>query len=82
MGTCKQENCTDTSTIECRMIDGLIDGQYCRHHAQLNGFCFWCGDFAAGTEAFDFIVPGLCEPCQEGLRAEEWDDEEEEFWHV
>lgn len=50
------------------------DYYYCSSHAAKNGFCFGCGNFWGGVEAFDFSpIKGLCPNCRSEL---EEDDEE------
>ncbi len=46
---------------------------YCPEHAPKNGYCAGCGQFSAGFESFDFApagMAGLCDACQELVRAE------------
>jgi hypothetical protein len=47
--------------------------RYCEKHAAENGFCWGCGGFCAGIEAFDF-GDGLCENCREDNDEEYYED--------
>lgn len=38
---------------------------YCAEHASLNGYCWGCGEFWSGHEAFDRDPNGLCPNCRD-----------------
>ena len=73
---CQGDGCNEDG-IECRVWafggDGLPDEdveRWCIEHAHDAGFCYMCGLFWSGFEAFDFphyhkVIPGMCPPCSE-----------------
>lgn len=80
---CQHEGC-DQPGIECELpwvygdpIDKPPEYEYyCAEHAFEHGYCYMCGHFWAGCEAFDFGRGHLCPNCHSGMRAEEEDEEE------
>jgi hypothetical protein len=42
----------------------------CTEHAVEQGYCAYCGDFAAGTNGFDYIHPGACDKCHDEISSE------------
>lgn len=70
---CKHPGC-DATGFECCVLTGTDDDPpveyYCTDHAMQHGFCTVCGVFSAGMETFEFIHPGVCDTCDDELRAE------------
>lgn len=51
------------------------DEWFCVDHAPEHGYCYVCGTFSAGMEAFDFPniyghYPGMCPGCSDETKAE------------
>lgn len=70
---CEVQGCEEREGIPCFLQQDMYapHAWYCAEHAPKEGFCAWCGHFAAGTEAFDFGRPrGLCGSCQEVYKSE------------
>lgn len=75
---CEYPGCTRVGR-PCYLLDDEYDHpshHYCSEHAFAEGFCYGCGLFYSGVEAFDF-GPGLCETC---WAEEEAGDDEEDDW--
>ena len=55
---------------------------YCWDHAHEQGFCPGCGQFYGGFEEFEFSETKLCPECEENLRVElgEYDDDQD--WEI
>lgn len=86
--TCSRVGCNETA-IACYLMDpgpksvAVSSELLCVDHAAEAGYCTCCGWFSAGTDAFDFRHPGLCETCYDELDAEsddEHDDVEDYDW--
>lgn len=78
---CMQEGCTCLDVTECYLPEsdfGKPDEFFCAAHARENGYCVSCGVFSAGIESFEVSRTGLCEHCEDELRCElgEYDDDE------
>jgi len=77
---CEHKNCLKLG-MQCRLPDYDYEGDYhykgdlifwyCSEHCQLEGFCWGCGEFWGGCEAFDFNIAGLCPNCKGDLDAED-----------
>lgn len=73
---CNCDGCDEVG-IECRLYAFGDDGNpseafeyFCIDHAYERGYCYICGLFWTGFEAFDFpqyhgVIPGMCPPCSE-----------------
>lgn len=83
---CQHENCTEEGT-PCFFPDNETetpDEYFCTEHAFDQGYCYLCGQFFSGIERFDFPetyggIRGLCESCDDEIKTEleEYDEEEE-----
>jgi len=51
---------------------------YCAEHCHEEGFCWVCGEFWGGVEAFEFSKSSLCENCRSELDDESEPEEYEE----
>ena len=58
------------------------DDYYCSKHAFEVGYCPGCGLFWGGVESFEFSDHHLCDNCEDELRAEMEEDEDEEMDYV
>ena len=87
---CMEPGCWDPGN-ECFYppdeSDGLYEMKadvfYCVEHSSKAGFCWSCGQFWAGVEAFDFSpIEGICPNCISEFEDEGsyWDDEDDEDW--
>lgn len=67
MTKCNEPGC-QADGIECRFYDydeqQEIIEHYCGEHCRKNGYCWYCGQFWAGVESFDFDPAGLCSNCR------------------
>lgn len=76
---CEHKGCTSEDTIRCVSFDydmgEDIDYYYCGDHVTDHGFCWMCGQFWAGVDAFDFDPGGLCPNCRDDVDAENCEDD-------
>lgn len=80
--TCEHEGCqAEGQAYYMRPYDEEANGWYCDEHAQIEGFCWGCHLFAAGTERFDFGKSGLCGSCEQDYEDEneDWYDPDADF---
>ena len=87
---CEHEGCLDVG-IQCRLTIYNDDYSqwydeyywYCTEHCHINGFCWYCGEFWGGCEAFDFEPTGCCPNCKDEFKADvcedDFEDEYEDF---
>ena len=66
---CQHEGCTDSGPlVECYLPDTDTGSEHdyliCPAHCHAEGFCYLCGGFFAGIEAFDFAKDGMCDNCR------------------
>jgi hypothetical protein len=54
------------------------DEYYCPEHAHAQGYCWYCGHFWGGVEAFDFAPSRLCPNCKDAIDADMGMDDE--YW--
>ena len=82
---CCHEGC-DAEGIQCVIRDAITgpDGEpkdliehYCPEHCHENGYCWMCGDFWGGVEAFEFARDRLCPNCREELDGEKEEQNDE-----
>jgi hypothetical protein len=77
---CEDDGCL-REAMECVLYDPEDDREvsywYCTEHAQEHGFCWYCGHFWGGCEAFDFEPSGLCPNCKDEVKNDlgEYDEE-------
>lgn len=74
---CNHDGCTSQDAYPCWLepSSAAPDEWLCPDHMAEQGFCVGCGNFAAGTEGFDFWHRGLCDNCWYEIR----DETEDEF---
>lgn len=73
---CKHPGCHKAG-FPCLLVPGQRPHEYlCTEHAIEQGYCAYCGDFAAGTSGFDFVHPGTCDACNGEIKSEVDDLEE------
>jgi len=70
---CQKKGCLEEA-ISCRVFDH-VEGEdcyeyLCPEHAVEAGYCGCCGEFSAGIDSFDFVHPGLCDMCDDAIRAD------------
>lgn len=82
---CEHEGCFEDGSVECHVPEQDIEliERLCPDHAYESGYCSICGSFWGGIESFDFDNPShLCEHCQEQIKAENCEeDEEDSLWY-
>jgi hypothetical protein len=49
---------------------GYLYHWYCAEHCNINGFCWYCGEFWGGCEAFDFEPTGCCPNCKDEFKSD------------
>jgi hypothetical protein len=80
---CNQEGCTRDGSVECTEPCGPGEEErishYCPEHCTDNGFCWYCGRFWAGVNAFDFNPAGLCPDCKDEVSCDLAEDFEDEW---
>lgn len=85
MKTCEHEACKSTEVIECVLMGGVGEEDetcyYCAKHCQDEGFCWYCGQFWAGVEAFDFSPTGTCPNCRDELSSDLAGDCDDELYY-
>lgn len=73
---CSECNTLSDCTTTCTYVDGTTI-ELCPTCLKQDGsFCLCCGQFCAGLESFDFIHPGYCDTCWDGVESNNWDDDE------
>lgn len=79
---CQHEGC-ESEGIACYLNLSESDGPgyyYCVEHCYEEGFCWGCGNFSAGEEAFDWGNPShLCSNCRSAGDYDDSDDDDEEY---
>jgi hypothetical protein len=72
---CQEDGCTGEADRYYYPDDDAFD-VLCVEHAVQAGFCFMCGNFWAGVEAFDFSrIAGVCPNCIHEFDEPEDDDD-------
>lgn len=83
---CGEDNATACYLPEPYSRDRMPDEMLCAVHAGRAGYCRSCGDFWGGIESFEFLHPGLCDNCDDQIRADFGTDDrehyEEEYWEA
>ncbi len=84
---CCEPDCTDFDTTPCQIPDTEKIVYYCFNHAKPNGFCYGCGEFWGGVEAFEFArewgnVWGYCPNCSEAFDIGEDDENEDDEYYL
>lgn len=67
---CEENGCWNRDTLPCRLSRFRDDEKdlinyFCTTHATKHGYCWSCGEFWAGVEAFDFDQMDLCPNCKD-----------------
>lgn len=77
---CSHEGCWEKGR-DCYLPEnttGVPDEWVCGEHAHAAGYCWCCGTFHAGISSFDFSKSGLCENCDDQLKSDTGECDQEE----
>jgi DNA-directed RNA polymerase subunit RPC12/RpoP len=81
---CEEPGCHSRNVVICRILADDCSKDifyfYCREHCFKNGFCYWCGNFWAGCENFDFDPSHLCSNCRDEFEADLFYDEDRDYY--
>lgn len=86
---CEEPGCWERDGImSCRLVVFSNTSQqyedefdfYCGEHASKNGYCWGCGEFWAGVEAFDFNDNQLCPNCKDDPDLTGYEDDEDDYF--
>lgn len=73
---CQEHGCKEEADIYHYPVHDAGSEWLCVEHAISAGFCFMCGNFWAGVEAYDFSpIEGVCPNCISEFDDDEWDDD-------
>lgn len=71
---CQEHGCKQDADIYHYPDDNVPSEWLCVEHATQEGFCYMCGHFWAGVEAYDFSpIEGVCPNCIDEFRHDDYD---------